>query len=94
MTESVGISYLSSTSVIAIEFKKLFNRVFEFRNCLNLCQIFYYMPCALILSYFGVFCQDFVSHDARIAPSSTCKIHPKIFSKSFAHKFKQFLKLN
>ncbi|MDE6082131.1 MAG: hypothetical protein K2F70_07675, partial [Muribaculaceae bacterium] len=30
--------------------------------------------------------------DARIAPSSTCKTHPKISSKSFAHKFNQFLK--
>ena len=33
-----------------------------------------------------------VGHDARIAPSSTCKTHPKISSKSFAHKFKQFLR--
>ena len=37
---------------------------------------------------------SFLGHDARISPSSTCKTHPKIFSKSIAHRFKQFLKHN
>ena len=35
---------------------------------------------------------SFIGHDARIAPSSTCKTHPELSSKSFAHKFKQFLR--
>ena len=36
---------------------------------------------------------SFLGHDARISPSSTCKTHPKISSKSFAHRFKHTLKL-
>ena len=62
---------------------------YKLRNCLNLWEKNLY---TLILRTFLEILPSFVGHDARIAPSSTCKTHPKISSKSFAHKFKQFLK--